>query len=75
MTDITKEIIHPIFELLDGKSPDESMAGLAAVTACVMHQAMMPGVADRSTFDSAMRLFAKQVQENLVMLIEDHKGK
>lgn len=74
MSDIVKEIMHPIFAVLDGKQPTDSMAGLAAVTACIMHQAMMPGVADRDTFNSAMKIFARQVQENLVMLIEEHKG-
>lgn len=74
MSDIVKEIIHPIFEVLDGKEPTETMAGMAAVVACIMHQSMMPGIAERVPFDAAMGIFARQVQENLVMLIEEHKG-
>lgn len=75
MTDLTKEIIHPILRTLEGHSAPEIMSCLAAVTACVVHQAMMPGVADRDTFNAAMATFSRQVQENLVMLIEEHKGR
>jgi hypothetical protein len=74
VTDITKDIIHPMLRVLEGNNPCDTMAALAAVTACVVHQVMMPAVAEKANFDAAMAIFARQVQENLVMLIEENKA-
>jgi hypothetical protein len=73
-THILNDIVKPIEAVLQGKDPTHAMAALGFLVASTLYQGMMPKIGDRQTFDNAMTMFRRQVQENLVMLMEANKG-